>query len=251
MPQRSSTRSTICSEADEARRGLSPPASERTHNMIESVITDRRNGPLIAKAAALYIQPDDRVLDPTWGRGLFWTEYTHPGEFIAHDLHTLDGVSYHHLPEADGSIDVVVFDPPYISTGNRETSTLDKNATGSVDFYDRYGLGDLNGWQRVFEDVRLGICECARVLKRKGRLLVKCADYVESGQMRWGRRNVVDSAELCGLRMVDEFVHHSGTGPQPTHNVDGTPRRQVHARRAHSYLLVFQKSTLATMPAKP
>jgi len=136
---------------------------------------------------------------------------------------------------------VVVFDPPYISTGNRATSTLDKDASGSVDFYNRYGLGELKGWQKVFEDIRGGVRECARVLAPKGRLLVKCADYVESGQIRWGRRNVIEAAEGCGLRTVDEFVHHSGTGPQPRHNIDGSVRRQVHARRAHSYLMVFQK----------
>ena len=40
---------------------------------------------------------------------------------------------------------------------------------------------------------------------------------------------------------ADLFIHHSGMGPQPKTNLDGTPRRQVHSRRAHSYLVVFQK----------
>jgi len=78
------------------------------------------------------------------------------------------------------------------------------------------------------------------VLAPKGRLMVKCMDYVSSGGLFLGRHHVVTTALALGLKQADEFVHYSGTGPQPTENLDGTPRKQYHARRAHSYLCVFQ-----------
>lgn len=194
------------------------------------------NGHLIAEAARLWIGPDDYVIDLTYGRGGFWTEYR-PELFISNDLHkpATCSVDYRNLP-ADwaGFFDVVVFDPPYISTGTKAKST-------TPEMYDRYGIGNARGWREVFTDIQHGIVEAERILKPRGRLLVKCMDYVESGSIRWGRRHVVDVAERAGLKQVDEFVHHSGTGPQPTVNLDGTLRRQVHSRRAHSFLCVFKK----------
>lgn len=200
-----------------------------------SVITEKRNGPLIAQAARLWIKPDDLLMDVTWGRGLWWTDYKHPEQlFIKHDLYTLDEVDYHELPEGDESVDVIAFDPPYSSAGNLDASTLD-------DFHDRYGVSSQKGYRAVFADVAGGIQECARVLNRGGRLLHKVMDYVESGQMRWGLRSAEDAALAAGLVHADEFIHFSGTGPQPKINRDGSPRRQVHSRRAHSVLSVYYK----------
>lgn len=203
-----------------------------------SVIDERRNGPMIAEVARLWIKQTDRVLDVTYGRGLFWTHFR-PTHLETHDL-AADGVDFRRLPEADGTFDVVVFDPPYISKGGRETSTL---AAAGNDFMARYGLydapkGAANLRTRL---IGPGIFECARVLAPGGRLLVKCMDYIESGNYQQGRKYVIAAAELAGLEQVDEFVHHSGTGPQPLTNRDGSPRPQLHSRRAHSVLCVFQQ----------
>jgi hypothetical protein len=209
-----------------------------------SVITEKRNGPLIAAVAQLWIKPDDLVLDATWGRGGWHTDYKHPEALlIKHDKYTLDGVDYHDLPEGDSSIDVVMLDIPYTSAGNVEKSTLGakNDCPGVSDFHDRYGITSQKGYRAIFEDMAGAITECARVLNRGGRLLVKLSDYVESGHMRWAWRNADDAATGAGLRHADEFIHHSGTGAQPKENLDGSPRRQVHSRRAHSFLEVYVK----------
>jgi hypothetical protein len=80
---------------------------------VQSVVKARTNGPLIAAVAVLWIRDGDRVLDVTYGRGNFWTKFR-PEHLTTHDL-TLDGVDFRHLPEDDNSVDVVVFDPPYIA----------------------------------------------------------------------------------------------------------------------------------------
>lgn len=193
---------------------------------VESVIRSQNNGPLIAAAAQLWIRDDDSVLDVTYGRGLFWTKYR-PARLTAHDI-IVDGVDFRHLPEEDGSVDVVVFDPPYISTGGVQTSTL-------PEFLDRYGLAHSpKGAKELFELIADGITEGHRVLRPKGRMLVKCMDYVESGRLVLGRHHVVTTALALGMEQVDEFIHYSGTGP-------GAWDRQVHSRRAHTFLCVFQK----------
>jgi len=204
---------------------------------VESVVRCQRNGPLIAIAAQLWIRPHDHVVDVTYGRGLFWTHYR-PAHLTAHDL-TLDGVDFRHLPEADASVDVVVFDPPYIPQGGRETSTL-RNTAGITagsngGFLDRYGLLDGPRSRRELDAlIADGMKEATRVLRPTGRLWVKCMDYISGGRYCTGRHHVVTTAVDLGLRQVDEFVHHSGLGPQPDRAV------QQHSRRAHSFLCIFE-----------
>lgn len=199
---------------------------------VQSVVRCQDNGALIAAVAQLWIHEADLVVDVTYGRGLFWTK-CRPCHLAVHDL-ALDGVDFRQLPEADRSVDVVVFDPPYIPQGGRTTS-------GLPDFLDRYGLFDVPSTHGELDNlIAAGIEEAARVLKPRGRLLVKCMDYVHGGRFRTGRHNVVAAAIAAGLEQVDEFIHYSGCGPQPTENIDGTPRAQLHSRRAHTFLCVFQ-----------
>jgi hypothetical protein len=199
---------------------------------VESVVATRLNGQLVATVAVLWIKPDDLVVDVTYGEGNFWTVYR-PARLVAHDKFKGDGVDFRELPELDGSVDVVVFDPPYIAQGGRETST-------TQDMLNRYGLHDVPKTTAELElYISAGITEAARVLVKGGRLLVKCMDYINGGEYVQGRHNVVEAAQRAGLTQVDEFVHHSGTGPQPP------GRRQLHSRRSHSFLCVFQKGRWA------
>jgi hypothetical protein len=163
----------------------------------------------------------------TYGKGNFWTDYR-PANLTTHDI-AIDGVDFRNLPHDSGSFDVVVFDPPYITQGGRDTSTI-------PDFLDAYGLVEV---PKTVTELNLliwaGMVEARRVLAPKGRLLVKCMDYINGGRYVQGRHTIVRYAEDLELEQVDEFVHYSGTGPQP-------PRpRQLHSRRAHSFLCVFQK----------
>lgn len=187
------------------------------------------NGVLIATVARLgYVGgPDDLVLDVTYGRGLWWTRYRPPRLMAGRG-------DFRDRPEVDGSVRVVCFDPPYISTGNRDTSSVD-------DLYARYGLGEMKGWRAIRTLINAGMAECARVLAPGGYLLVKCMDYVESGRKVWNTFHVAAEGEALGLRLVDRFIHLSGGGPQTMTNLDGSPREQKHAREVSSMLLVFTK----------
>jgi hypothetical protein len=150
---------------------------------------------LIATVARLgYLGgPDSTVLDMTYGRGSFWTRYR-PAGLLTNDLHT-SGVDarfdFREMPLRDASVPVALFDPPYISTGNRETSSVD-------DLYDRFGLGELKGWRAIRALIDAGLAECERALAPRGYLLVKCMDYVESGRNVHQVRRVGGRRLLCG-----------------------------------------------------
>lgn len=177
------------------------------------------NAAMIADVARLgYLT--GRVLDPTYGRGKWWTVWR-PAELVTHDLRT-DGVDFRHLPHPDGSFDAVTFDPPYKLNG---TPTDRIDAPYGVDVVDtRDGRHDL---------IRAGMTECARVLAPSGYLLVKCQDQVNGGKVRWQTHDFAAHGISLGLALVDSLVMLAYR-PQPA------GRRQVHARRNYSTLLVFQ-----------
>ena len=91
---------------------------------LESVFTGT-NATLIAKVAKIWVLPDDRGMDVTWGQGRWKTDQHHrPDRFVKHDLYTLDGVDFRHLPEAGRSVDAIWYDPPYTDVGSRKNSVL-------------------------------------------------------------------------------------------------------------------------------
>ena len=188
------------------------------------------NGDLIADCARLgYLRKEWRTLDPTYGRGVWWTKWE-PDELVTYHR-PIDGSDFRDLPEPDASFDAVAYDPPYVCVGGRKT-------TGTADMHDRYGLTGAPTspakLQRLIDD---GLAEMHRVVKPRGIILVKCQDYVSSGKLWPGTHRTLAFALGLDLSLVDRLEHVSGVRPQPP------GRRQVHARRNLSTLFVLQKAT--------
>lgn len=205
----------------------------------------RNNAALIADVAKLYLDPDMLALDPTFGRGKWWDAW-HPTALYASDLKSTcpwrrksqpdwvarcdHGRDFRKLDEYWGlSFDLVAFDPPYVSKGGRATS-------GISEFDDRYGLHDAASSPADLQlDIDLGMASIKRVLKPRGILLVKCKDYISSGELWEGTFHTQSAARALGFRVVDRFEHYSkAPGIQPP------GRRQVHARRNLSTLFVLE-----------
>ncbi len=167
-----------------------------------------------------------RVLDPTYGRGRWWTDWQ-PDELITHDL-KLDGVDFRDLPHRTGEFDSAVFDPPYVALGGRRTSTVG-------DFNDRYGLHSTPRRPEDLHEQLLapGLTEVARTVAVGGYVSMKCKDYINGRRFRPHVRWICNHAEAIGLTQVDQLEHITGTGPQ-------SQITQEHARRNHSTLLVWR-----------
>jgi hypothetical protein len=188
----------------------------------------RTNGELIADCAQLgYLREDWHTLDPTYGRGTWWSVWR-PASLVAHDIRQ-DGVDFTALPEDDATFDAVAYDPPYVCVGGRTT-------TGVPDLHDRYGLTDAPrppaALQRLID---AGLREMLRVIKPGGRVIVKCQDYVSSGQLWPGTHCTLDCAIREGAILLDRLEHIGSPRPQPG------GRRQVHARRNLSTLFVLRR----------
>jgi len=149
----------------------------------------RNNGHLIAAVAHMHILPrfpEPRVMDVTYGRGIWWKVWR-PDGLITHDLRQ-DGVDFRHLPEPDRSLDVVAYDPPYVSAGGRQTTTIG-------DMHDRFGLTDAPRTPAEMQVlINEGLDEVHRVLRPGGLALVKCCNYVSSGQLWIGTHYTLEHA---------------------------------------------------------
>ena len=78
--------------------------------------------------------------------------------------------------------------------------------------------------------------EALRVLKKEGVLIVKCQDEVSANKQRLTHVEIITAYEAMGFYTKDLFV-------LVRVNRAGVSRlkKQEHARKNHSYFLVFQK----------
>lgn len=200
----------------------------------------RTNAELIRDVAALgYLDKEVVTLDPTYGRGKWWSLWR-PFTLIAHDLYTLDGVDFRQLPEEDGSVGQVAYDPAYVCPGGRATSTL-------PDFNDRFGLSMTPRTPAALQEMNdAGLKECLRVVAPGGVVLVKAQDYVWSGRLQLGTHWTLSHALAVGFTVVDRLEHIGHARAQPGGrtregpNGERVPTRQQHARRNLSTLFVLR-----------
>ncbi|HEY7821637.1 MAG TPA: hypothetical protein VIG24_02325, partial [Acidimicrobiia bacterium] len=202
-------------------------APERPQGWIMPSVFTGTNAELMAAIAPLYLSGS--VLDVTYGKGKWWDKVK-PSPFVAHDLHTLDGVDFRDLPEPDRSFDTVCFDPPYVASGGESSAKLGDQ------FQKAYGIGHKRAAGSDLDALIVGgLTECLRVAWRF--VLVKCMEFAGGGSRFKDIPHLVTSTALdAGWVKHDQIVHHTGSGPGG-HNIF-TPKR---ARRHHSYLIVFTR----------
>lgn len=190
------------------------------------------NAELMSDCALLGYFPG-RVLDATFGTGRFWKTYR-PFNLTTNDLYGGITTDYtydfrHFTGFRDDAFDSVVFDAPYKLNG---TST----GLGPSSSDDGYGVGGrYSSVTAKMNLIHAGAYECGRVASQF--LLVKCQDQVVSGNVVWQTRLIADRLECCSTFKLVDMLHVQGYRKQP----EG--RRQIHARRDYSTLLVFHKGT--------
>lgn len=184
---------------------------------------------------SLYVAPGSRVADVTYGKGVFWKRVPKGAyQLLATDLTA--GVDCRHLPYGDGVIDCVVFDPPYMHTPGGTAHVNHQNYEG---YYRNNQTA--NGTSKKYHEAVLDLYfqaarEAFRVLRREGMFIVKCADEVCANRQRLTHVEIIHEYASNGFIIEDLFI-------LVRHNRPGVSRvlRQAHARKNHSYFLVFRK----------
>lgn len=194
------------------------------------------NDAVFRQILQLYVKPGSTVADITYGRGVFWRSMPpHLYRLRASDIQA--GVDCRDLPYRSGSIDCVVLDPPYMHTpgGSAHTSTH----AAFEKHYRNNGSGNQTSskyHEAVLDLYRDAGQEAHRVLRPRGVFIVKCQDEVCANRQRFTHIEIIQAYEKLGFIAEDLFVILRRNRPGVSRMV-----RQVHARKNHSYFLVFWK----------
>jgi hypothetical protein len=223
-------------EADACRRARDT-AGKRERRARKAVpvttVTFGTNDQLIAEVARLYLTDGDVVADVTYSSGRFWkkvnlSRYTLlASDLIPHSPGIL-AADFRALPYQDGSVDTVVFDPPYIHSPGKGMLKDRYNGRATTDMITYADI------MALYED---GMSEAVRVLRDGGQLWVKCKDTLASERQRWSHITVFELADKLGLYARDLFLL---VPPAPSSVTTGRWSRQIHARKVHSYLWIFE-----------
>lgn len=197
------------------------------------------NDKVFPEILKLHIPIGSTIADVTYGKGVFWKEVpTKNYKLLATDLKT--GVDCRNLPYGDKTIDCVVLDPPYMEGFfRRDTGHLAGNGTYRA-FRSAYSNGQITNDGPKYHDAVLDLYfkagkEAGRVLEKNGILIVKCQDEVSANKQRLTHVELINEYAKNGFYCKDLFVVVRQNRPAVSRI-----KKQVHARKNHSYFLVFQ-----------
>jgi hypothetical protein len=199
------------------------------------------NAEVFPEVLRLHVPRGAVIADVTYGKGVFWRKVDlEDYELKGTDLQT--GVDATELPYEDDSLDALVLDPPYMEGLFRKSTEHMAGGGTHGAFRDRYSNGKAtktsNGqpkWHDAVLDLyfRAGE-EAKRCLKLGGTFIVKCQDEVSANRQRLTHVELINHFEGQDFYCKDLFV-------VVRRNKPGISRvkKQVHARKNHSYFLVF------------
>ncbi len=226
--------SSLPSEIRQRKTDRKAPEGVATNELLHSAHVGT-NDELFPQILSLYVAPGSLVADVTYGRGVFWKAVPKDRyRLLATDLAM--GVDCRELPYEDASVDCVVLDPPYMHTPGGTAHVGHQN-------YENYykNNGSTNGHVLKYHEAVLDLYfkagkEAWRVLGMNGIFIVKCQDEVCANQQRLTHVELINEYSALGFVCEDLFVLVRNNRP-------GVSRvlKQVHARKNHSYFLVFRK----------
>jgi hypothetical protein len=200
-----------------------------------------QNARLFADILRLHVPRSSKIADVTYGKGAFWKEvdlghYT----LLASDLKT--GVDCRMLPYEAGAIDCVVLDPPYMEGFFRRTADQLAGSGSHASFREHYSTSAATTSGPRYHAAVLSLyvetaVEARRVLCDRGIFIVKCQDEVSANRQHLTHVEIINEYATLGSRAKDLFVLVRTNRPGVSRM-----KRQVHARKNHSYFLVFVKT---------
>jgi hypothetical protein len=198
------------------------------------------NADVFPEILALHVADGAKIADVTWGRGVFWKNVAADRyELLATDLQT--GVDCRQLPYEGGSLDCVVFDPPYMEGLFRRAGSQLAGGGTHAAFRGSYSNSKRTVGGPKYHEAVLDLYyrtgdEAHRVLKPNGVLIVKCQDEVSANRQRLTHVELINHYEANGFYTKDLFVVVRTNRPAVSRL-----KKQAHARKNHSYFLVFVK----------
>ncbi|MDR0835678.1 MAG: hypothetical protein LBN11_03735 [Tannerella sp.] len=208
------------------------PAGKATNDLVFSS-HQGTNDQVFPYILSLYVRPKSLIADVTYGKGVFWRKIPKDTfQVLKTDLTT--GTDCRELPYKDESIDCVVFDPPYMHTPGGTAHTNHQNYEGY--YQNNKAQSDKKYHEAVLDLYFTAAQEAFRVLKSGGIYIVKCQDEVCALKQRLTHVEIINELTTYGFVAEDLFVVTRNGKPGVS-----VMLKQFHARKNHSYFLVFYK----------
>lgn len=204
----------------------------------------RNNEEIFPLILSLYVPVGSEIADVTYGKGVFWKK-VNQADYNLHFSDIKTGIDCRNLPYESQSMDCIVIDPPYMEGFYRRNNDhLAGNGT-FFSFREAYSNGNIyeqKSGAPKYHDAVLDMYysagyEAVRVLKTNGILIIKCQDEVSANKQHLTHVEIINEYTKHRLIVEDLFVMIRNNKP----NVS-TLKKQVHARKNHSYFLVFRKT---------
>jgi len=188
----------------------------------------------------LHVAPKSVVADVTWGKGVFWKDVP-KDRYVLHKSDIQTGTDCRDLPYLDASHDCVVLDPPYMEGLFRSGRSQLAGAGNYAAFRNHYSNGKATNGGPKYHAAVLDLYfraarEAHRVLRDAGILIVKCQDEVSANQQRLTHIEITNELATIGFYAKDLFVVVRRNRPAVSRIL-----HQEHARKNHSYFMVFVK----------
>ncbi|MCM1530316.1 MAG: class I SAM-dependent methyltransferase [Alistipes sp.] len=200
--------------------------------LIKSISYDQ--GEIIRNILKLHVPEGKIDCDPTFSTGAFYRNTGIDAPALRFDISPQRSdvvkADARKLPLADNSISCIMLDSPFLATKGKSL----KNSNGNI-INRRFGVyPDEKSLHRCYSDM---LAEAYRVLKPDGILVFKCQDKVSSGKQYMSHVYIMNEAVMIGFYPKDLFILLA-----KSRLVAAWQRNQKHARKFHSYFLVFQKN---------
>jgi len=184
---------------------------------------------ILHNISVLFLRGKSFDCDPTFGRGKFYkSSFSAPK--LKFDLHPrFDFVSQScatRLPVNNESLDSLIFDPPFVAGHTKKPSGIIGEKYHGFPYM-----------KDVWEFYDKAISEHFRILKDGGIYVFKCQDSCSSDRNWFSHVRVIALAEAAGFYTKDMFIllaKNRLIGHNHKHI-------QKHARKFHSYFIVFEK----------
>ncbi len=232
------TQLSLLDQIQPKNKRKSPDGNATTDLVFSAYVGD--NSEVFPSILKLHVPKGSIIADVTFGKGVFWKNVNLKDyQLLPSDIKT--GIDCRNLPYGDNQIDCVVLDPPYMEGLYRSDDSFAGNGT-HYSFRDHYSNGDrpeniTAKWHdAVLEFYVRASIEAYRVLKNEGTLIVKCQDEVSAGVQRLTHVEIIMNLLHLGFYAKDIFVLLRRNRPVVTR-----VKQQLHARKNHSYFIVFKK----------
>lgn len=176
-------------------------------------------------------------LDCTYSKGTFWKGLPEPK--LKSDLYPVNEsviqADSENLPFDDGSMKSIMYDPPFIIVGKGKSYKTNKEGSSIMaKRFEGYGTYD-----DLTTNYYKTLKELYRLLEKGGLVVMKCQDTVSGGKQYFSHVMLINMAYEIGFYPRDLFILTSNVRVNAFNGTKWT--KQYHARKYHSYFLVFEK----------